>query len=165
MDPLEKLQDIQLPNQIHNYPIAIGWWILVVIVAVVIFFIVAKIIKAKKAAKNQSLAINQLNSNEPDIDNSITILKWAALQYFSRSEVANLYGNHLKTFLVTQLPEKHKHEFNQLCANTLENRYQNTIDNESVKNFHKASLLWLKQALPPKNSHELLTTESTEVNS
>jgi hypothetical protein len=165
VDPLAQLQDIQLPDQIHNYPIAMGWWILAAVIIVMIFFITAKTLKTKRKARAQKQAIFQLTSNEPNLDNSITILKWAALQYFSRNDVANLYGDNFKEFLLEQLPEKHKKVFEQLCATTLESRYQTTIEDKAVQNVHDAAILWLKHALPPKNNHNHLSTTSLKVNS
>lgn len=167
MDPLANLQDIQLPEQIHNYPIALGWWILIMSIIALIIFITLKILKHKKKAKLQQQAITQLLSNEPNIENTLTILKWAALQYFPRQEIANLYGKSFQLFLTKQLPQKYKSEFEQLCANTLENRYQTSLNNDDIQNTHNAALLWLKQALPPKEfKHSSSnTTESNQINS
>ena len=157
MDPLANLQDIQLPEQIHNYPIALGWWILIISIIALIIFITLKILKHKKKAKLQQQAITQLLSNDPNIENTLTILKWAALQYFPRQEVANLYGKSFQLFLTKQLPQKYKSEFERLCANTLDNRYQTNLKSEDIQNIHNAALLWLKRALPPEKPHSLHT--------
>ena len=166
MDPLANLQDIQLPEQIHNYPLALGWWILIISIIVLVIFISLKILKYKKKAKLQQQAITQLMASELDIDNTLTIVKWAALQYFPRQDVANLYGKNFQVFLTKQLPEKYKNEFEQLCANTLEKRYQTTLKNEEIQNIHHAALLWLKHALPPikHQSSHINTKENKQIN-
>lgn len=146
-----ELKDIHVPEQITNYPVAYGWWILA---ALILLAIVITIIKVKKSAKRNQVkkqALTQLKNNS-DINNSelISLLKWAAMHYFSRVELAKLYGESLQYFLLKQLPEKHQTRFNKLSEQAFKNQYQAHFQNEIDTNFQQAALLWLNQALPPK---------------
>ena len=145
------LKDIHVPEQISNYPIAYGWWILT---ALIILAIVITIIKIKKTAMRNQVkkqALTQLKNNV-DINNSelISLLKWAAMHYFSRVELAKLYGESLQQFLLKQLPEKHQTSFSELSQQAFKNQYQASFHHEVDSDFQQATLLWLNQALPPK---------------
>lgn len=161
MDPLAQLKDIQLPSEIHNYPLAIGWWILAVLIIAIIIFTVVKIQKTRKQQQAQKQAIKALLNQEPSVEHAVSVLKWAALQYFPREQVANLYGESFQRFLTTQLPHKNQQDFIDLCGASLENQYQ-TNNNVNDENFHQASLLWLKKALPPKLPTPLTKKELME---
>jgi len=163
VDPLAQLKDIQLPEQIHNYPLAIGWWILAAVIIALILFTLAKIKSSQKKRQAQKQAIAQLSSQSPSVDEIIVVLKWAALQYFPRNEIASLSGSKLQDFLTEQLPEKYSASFSQLCGSTIENRYKRPTDNENNDDFHQASILWLKQALPP-SAHSNKNVKSTGAN-
>lgn len=145
------LKDIHLPEQITNYPIAYGWWILA---SLVLLIIVIAIIKFKKSAKRKQVkkqALSQLN-NSIEMNNTelISLLKWAAMHYFSRAEIAQLYGNLLHQFLVKKLPEKYQKSFSELSEQAINNQYQAIFQNNVDKDFHQAVRLWLTKALPPK---------------
>lgn len=149
------LKDIHVPEQISNYPIAYGWWLLA---SLLIIIIVSSIIKIRKSIKRNQVkkqALMQLKSN-PEISTSDTIilLKWAAMHYFSRAEVAKLFGNSLQSFLTSQLPLNHQKKFNDLSEQAFLNQYQNSLkisnDAPSAENLSQAAKLWLTYALPPK---------------
>jgi hypothetical protein len=149
------LKDIHLPEQITNYPIAYGWWILAILILLAIVLIVVKIKQnaKKNHVKKQTLA--QLKNNV-NISNSelISLVKWAAMHYFSRNELAKLYGESLQQFLLKQLPKKHQKQFTQLSDKAFKSQYQLDFKNEVDIDFHKAIHLWLNQALPPKTSEK-----------
>ena len=162
MDPLAQLQDIELPNKINNYPIAIGWWLLAIICIGLILFVAIKVINRKKRQRSQKIALLQLTSTTPTTEDCVASLKWAALQYFPRVSIANLYGENFHQFLITTLPNKYQEKFKVLSSDSLQKLYQKPIDldNESTESsgnnstnnddFYQASLIWLNHALPPK---------------
>lgn len=150
------LKDIHVPDPITSYPIAYGWWILA---ALILLSIVIAIIKINKAAKRNQVkkqALAQLN-NSLDINNNelISLLKWAAMHYFSRVELAKLYGDSLQQFLLKQLPEKHQKSFAKLSEQAFKNQYQADFHNEVDNKFQQATRLWLTQALPPKAAKQV----------
>lgn len=152
MDPLAQLKDIHLPEQIHNYPIAPGWWVLAFIVISTLLWFLVKWLKAYRLAKAKRQAIKLLSAIDDDDNQNndiMNLLKWAALQYFPRTKVAPLFGQQLQQFLTENLPEKLQANFTQLSQSAFEHRYQ--IDEFTIKDtsFKKAALLWLNYALPP----------------
>lgn len=153
MDPLAQLKDIHLPEQIHNYPIAPGWWILLFIITTTIIYFFVKWLKAYRFAKAKRQAIKllaEIDDAEENQNNDImNLLKWAALQYFPRVQVAPLFGQQLQHFLTESLPEKFQTNFAELSQSAFEHRYQ--IDELTIEDqsFKKAALLWLNHALPP----------------
>lgn len=145
------LQDIHVPEPITNYPVAYGWWILAVLILLTIVLIIIKVRKTAKRNQVKKQALTQLKDNV-DISNSelISLLKWAAMHYFSRVELAKLYGESLQQFLVNQLPEKYQSKFTELSDEAFKNQYQANFHNEVDTSFQQAVLLWLNKALPPK---------------
>jgi len=154
------LQDIHVPEQITNYPIAYGWWILAVLLLLAIVLIIVKFKKSAKRNQIKKQALTQLKNNV-DINNSelISLLKWAAMHYFSRVELAKLYGEALQHFLVKKLPEKHQIKFIELSNEAFKRQYQAPFHNEVDTSFQQAVLLWLNQALPPKKLKESQQTK------
>ena len=72
------------------------------------------------------------------------------MHYFSRVELAKLYGESLQQFLLKQLPEKNQTLFDELSEQAFKNQYQASFHNEVDTRFQQAAQLWLNQALPPK---------------
>jgi len=156
VDPLAQLQDIQLPDKIHNYPIAIGWWLLAAICIIILLVVTFKILQYKKLRRAQKQALTTLNSIEKnaeptEISEYVTILKWAASSYFPRENIAHLYGAGFNTFLLNTLPIKHKNHFQTLAGDSMQNMYQKKSAVTEKTQFHQACVYWLKHALPPKN--------------
>ena len=152
-----ELKDIHVPEPISNFPIAYGWWLLAVLL---ILIAVISIIKIRKSAKRNHVkkqALVQLKNNpNMSITNTIALLKWAAMHYFSRAELAKLFGDSLQTFLTAQLPIKHQENFTSLTEPAFLNQYQthNDINDDELvdEKLSQAATLWLTHALPPKIS-------------
>lgn len=159
MDPLAQLNDIHLPDNVHNYPLALGWWLLALLMLAFIIYITLKLLKARDKRKAKRTAIKQLAATT-DIASTIALLKWAALQYFPREHVAHITGDRFKAFLVSTLPMKQQENFKTLTGDHFSLTYQHrTTENESAE-FSAAAKLWLSSALPPKNT-KLPTTNSS----
>ena len=75
------------------------------------------------------------------------------MQYFSRQQLAKLYGKNFQDFLARQLPEKYQDNFNELITAGFDSQYQaeqattSTVD----KDCQQATKLWLSHALPIQN--------------
>ena len=163
MDPLAQLSDIHLPNNVHNYPIAPGWWLLAVIVLAILVYGIIKLRQYFKARKVQKQALKQLSAaSETSV--IVALLKWAALQYFPRAHVAHLTGDKFKGFLIESLPAKHQESFSTLSGDHFNSTYQSNANEHNVDDFSAAAKLWLNQALPPKKTLPVLTdtTNTTE---
>lgn len=156
------LKDIHLPEQITNYPVAYGWWILAALLLLSIVIIVIKVKKISKRNLIKKQALAQIKNNQ-NINNNelISLLKCTAMHYFSRIEIAKLYGESLQQFLLKQLSEKHQIDFTKLTEQGFKNLYKSDINNKIDNNFQQAARLWLTHALPPTNKKKIqhVTTE------
>ncbi len=166
MDPLAQLKDIHLPTDVHSYPIAPGWWLLAVIVLALMVYGALKLRQYIVKRKAQKTALKQL-ANSADISTMMTVLKWAALQYFPRQQVAHLTGNTFKAFLTATLPAKQQEKFNELSGASFTSVYQSDVANQTTPEFIAAAQLWLRHALPPKQDfsmNEIASSKLTQVN-
>lgn len=149
------LKDIHVPESISNFPLAYGWWILT---ALLISILVIAIVKMKRLAKQNQVkkqALLQLkNTPNLPINDTIMLLKWAAMHYFSRAELAKLFGHSLQTFLTNTLPTKYQEKFKNLSAQAFLEQYKTDSDqtnnNNAGEKLTQAATLWLTHALPPK---------------
>jgi hypothetical protein len=158
MDPLAQLKTIHLPESIHNYPIAPGWWFVAAIILAITIWLIVFFKKRRLINKAKKAAIEKINQQDQTANEIIATLKWTALQYFPRQQVAALFGDDLQNFLTQTLAEKHKAEFTELTqqAFTIQYQKQAATNTESLK---QAALLWLAHALPlKKQKHQSSST-------
>ncbi|TYK64309.1 DUF4381 domain-containing protein [Colwellia echini] len=187
-----QLHDIHLPEQVSDLPIAPGWWILLTLIVIALFSLIKKYKQRKVLLAHQKQALAVLTNNPAlSAKQSICLVKWAAMQYFSRQQLAKLYGDSLQQFLAQQLPEKHQAKFIELSNAGFQGQYQAetnvlSVDdstNESTKqsttqtvteaatetvnsvdsDCHQAATLWLNYALPVKKTKHTATREVNKV--
>lgn len=159
------LNDIHVPEQISSFPIAYGWWLLTAAILLLVVFIVINVRKKAKIKQQQKSALTQLFNSPSMSDNDvINLLKWAAMQYFPRIELAKIYGDDFQHYLMNKLPAKYQQQFSTLAADSFKQQYQsNTLKGNNESSLHEAAKLWLNHALPPiKSSNSELATVSTE---
>jgi hypothetical protein len=163
VDPLAQLHDIHLPEQIPNYPIAIGWWLLAALVITLFTLVILKLKQHKAKHYAQQVALKKLKQQpNSSIAETFAVLKWAAMQYFPRYSCANLYGKTLQRFLLNTLPEKHHAAFKDLLAAAEHSFYQIYQENgqqQVDENLNKLAIFWLEHALPPQNSNIINSSE------
>lgn len=152
LDPLAQLNDIQLPNAVHNWPIAPGWWILVFAVVLTAIYLINRHVKLKKLNRIKRQAIALMAKDSLPIEETTKIVKWACIHYFPRSEVANLYGESFALFLGTNLPQKKQGSFKEDITPLLDLHYQNRESEQDAANLQKKLSYWLNHALPPKGA-------------
>ena len=96
--PLDNLKDIRLPENIDQFPSAIGWWILLALVILVVAYFIYRAIKKHRALRFLRLAkieLSQLASlpeNKRSSSDLSSLLKRVCLMYFPRENVAPLNG-------------------------------------------------------------------------
>lgn len=165
MDPLAQLSDIHLPANVHGYLIAPGWWLLAVIVLALIIYGLLKLRQAMIKRQVKKMALKQL-STATDISAMVALLKWSALQYFPRPQVAHLTGDAFKSFLIATLPTKHQQKFTELSAEHFVSVYQSvaasTTASKTSAEFSSAAKLWLSHALPPRKDLAMLAPAITK---
>ncbi len=149
-NPLDKLKDIHLPEQIDGFVMTPGWWIILLLLALIIIYFVIKQIKKRKALallKPLAVEIAELKSKQATTDSLAklsALIKRIALVYYPQSQVASLTGNNWITFLNAEQPQ---HQFtNQQIHWITEFVYQKEV---SISNSNWHDLL--------EKSHQLLT--------
>lgn len=142
--------DITTPELISQFPIAIGWWcVLIVFIALSIFtFTAIKKYTAKRRIQKQ--AINAIELSSSTITQTIRTLKWAAMAYFPRQELAPLSGEKLFDYLAKKLPEDQKKKFTPHYESVIKSLYRKDNDTIIKVEFNRAAIAWLTYALPPK---------------
>ncbi len=151
MNPLEGLIDIIEPEQFGYFPLAPGWWVVIILVSILLTGLIVKLVKRRQLRKQQRSALAQLNQDELSNEHIVSILKWAALQYFPRKKVASLFGQQFQQFLQQSLPPEKQLSFNDLSANAFNDLYkspENAVDNFEHNTFKQAAILWVTHALP-----------------
>ncbi|GAW97349.1 MULTISPECIES: DUF4381 domain-containing protein [Colwellia] len=148
--PLQ-LHDIHVPEQVSNLPIAPGWWLLLALIVIAVLWSYKKRKQNRQlnASKQQALAV-LANNQTMSAKACLNLLKWAAMQYFSRQQLAQLYGDNFQTFLMQQLPEKYQVKFTQLSTAAFQQQYQaeQGTNTDIDSDCQQATKLWLTHALP-----------------
>ncbi len=151
--PSLTIHDIQVPEAVSNLPVAPGWWLVLFSIIALFMWLLLKVAKDKRlhAARKQALSHlnNNLSLNDKDC---IALLKWSAMQYFDRVQLANAFGQEFKSFLCEQLPEKQQQKFIDLISSAFEYQYQKqTMTSVEINSdCQQATRIWLTHALPPK---------------
>ncbi|MCJ8296260.1 MAG: DUF4381 domain-containing protein [Colwellia sp.] len=157
-----QLHDIHVPEQVTNFPIAPGWWLLLALILIAAFWSFKKFKQKKRlnANKNQALAV--LASNQTlSAKECISLLKCTAMQYFSRQQLAKLYGDNFQGFLMQQLPQKYQVNFIELSTPAFQGQYQAQQEPNADIDLacRQAAKLWLTYALPIDKNQAANKTE------
>lgn len=155
-----QLHDIHLPEQVHNFPIAPGWWLLLALLVISTVWLYKKRKQRIRVNAGKKQALTVLENNPLlSAKECITLLKWAAMQYINRQQLAKLYGEGFQLFLMKQLPEKHQANFTKLSTAAFQGQYKaeqavlNTATTNDIdRDCQQATKLWLTHALPIKGS-------------
>ena len=150
-DPLAQLKDIHPPAEVDWWPLDWGWWLLTLIllssiIGLVIYWRRKRAFNRPRREARQLLTlIKSTDENWPMQINEV--LKRTALCYFSHEEVAKLYGNSWRQFMLHHIADKHN---KKLAAglNTLQTQlYAPLKDNTHFETCIEAADLWLRYGL------------------
>jgi len=144
VDPLAQLKDVHLPEQIHNYPIAPGWWLLAIIILAAIIWAIKTVVNHKKFNHQRKVAKKLLRDGQLSNAEIIVLMKTVAMHYLPRENVASLHGEKLAQYLQSQLPEKYRANFNSLIEGQLNQHYAPSL--QSDVSLIDAANLWLTHA-------------------
>lgn len=99
MNPLDQLRDIHLPDSVHWWPLAIGWWLVASFLLAVIVFFVWRLKRSKKQRRLVNHAMQSLDALEADTE--LGEQEWLqALSALLRRIVINLHGRKAAAGLV-----------------------------------------------------------------
>ncbi|MBM7073098.1 DUF4381 domain-containing protein [Shewanella sp. 202IG2-18] len=147
---LAQLKDIQTPDAIGVWPLAIGYWVALVIAILAIVGLIYFYKKNKQQSLVKKAALSELNQIEIQNTQEFAvqinaILKRAALSYLKREQVAAIDGENWYQFLDSTLTESKKGQFKAL----LNQRYSKQgLSNEQKQQLKTLAILWIKKSLP-----------------
>ncbi|PHS15358.1 MAG: hypothetical protein COA86_14170 [Kangiella sp.] len=110
--PLDNLRDIHLPENIDQFPSAIGWWVLLGILIYIIGFIIFKTIKKHRAlrylrtAKLELISLSEQPANNVSLSQLSALLKRVCLIYYPSNSVASLSGHAWWDFVNNEAGQK-----------------------------------------------------------
>lgn len=145
------LMDIHLQSPPSAWPLAWGWWVIIfsaIGLLILIGFMLYQNHQARKALNEAKQQLAHLDSI-PAIN---TLLKRAALSYFTRTEVAPLTGRAWLIFLDQQLPAKHQGflAIESIWQKGIFSKHQ--LSDDEISQCKHLANIWLCHALPPKKS-------------
>lgn len=110
-NPLDKLRDIHLPDQIDTFQLAPGWWFVLFLIFCAIIFLLYKNLQKRKAlamlkplAEEISLLRAQAASAE-SLAKLSELYKRVTLMYYPKKQVASLSGKQWLDFINKQVPD------------------------------------------------------------
>lgn len=153
MDPLANLKDIALSDPIHDFPIAIGWWLLLSLVVIVAIVLYRKLQKRKAIHKHKNEALKQLETQQASAPQMLNTLKWVVMAYYPREKVASLHGEKYVAFLKHHLHDKEQDAFVKNITPAINSLYN---PNEQVDKaiVYQTISSWIKNSLPPKQGDQ-----------
>ncbi len=159
--PLDNLKDIRLPENIDQFPIALGWWILLAILIVVISYFVFRAVKKHRSliylrsAKLELQLLSQQQANNQSLSQLSALLKRVCLIYYPANTVASLSSHAWWDFVNNEAGQKiyNEDDIKQMS----QSRYQKdaSIDElkyaKLIKKTEKCIDLIVHQSIKNKN--------------
>lgn len=159
-DPLSELRGLHLPNEIGNWPPALGWWLLTLLSLILIVggtvLLIRRIRKnayRRAALKELALLEQQFQSASASEFSSsafqralVELLKRTSLTAFPRTAVAGLSG---EPWLISLDESANMQDFNsELGQHLVVGRFSEhppTLDVECAASLLRISRMWIKK--------------------
>ena len=122
------------------------------ITALVLLYV--KLKKRRQLRKVQRQAIKQIGVENFTISSTIQVVKWAAMAYFPRHEIAALSGQKFVEYLASKLTQAQRANFMSSTEQHFLELYQKEHESNINLEFNKACVTWLEKALPPKKGEK-----------
>jgi hypothetical protein len=117
---LSQLEDIQLPPEVTDLPIAPGYWLLLAFIIFIMAISLRALYRRRRYHAPRKAALVILLSYDIDSDEFAaevnTLLKRTALSYLPREKLAKLNGPQWFDWLDTRLPAMRQQEFGPLLV-------------------------------------------------
>lgn len=147
-DPLAQLQDISLPQQVGNWPLAWGWWLIIVLslISLLILVYLVRQYWRNRESKRQALKLlASLNYQQHGYAAVNDILKRLILTLKPREQVAQLTGQQWVNFL-----DNHTKKGQSFTLDDFNKVYQKQVEERDFNEFCEKCQLWIKDNVPLK---------------
>ncbi|MFC3123376.1 DUF4381 domain-containing protein [Agaribacter flavus] len=153
MNPLDQLADIQTPDSVAWWPLALGYWLVILLTLMLVTVASLYIFKRTKQRRARNVAIRQiqaLDENAPNFALSIQhIVKLTVQAYLPDKPVSAWHSKQWKSVLAAGKLSKSAPDI----VDTLYQLHTSLYSNSSAglgepAQIKKAAILWLKTELP-----------------
>ncbi|MEM9102232.1 MAG: DUF4381 domain-containing protein [Pseudomonadota bacterium] len=115
-DPLAQLKDIHLPEPIHWWPLAPGWWLVLLVIVVLICFVIYRWRRHKKVSTSIVTHLQtdfdriqriyrQQGNDDVMLKQMLLLMKTVAIHTYGRRKTAALTGTAWSQFLTQEFPQ------------------------------------------------------------
>jgi hypothetical protein len=157
MNPLDQLADIQIPEQVGMWPLAIGYWIVLLMTLstlMLTFYLVHQRNKRRLQRNASLMALANLDANDEHLATQVHhILKTAATAYLPAYDVLQLHGSAWQKILDQLYTRADKTEVCESLAKLAKWQYDQRIALPDNGQLIEHASKWIKYALPPKKEH------------
>ncbi len=168
MNPLDNMKDIHLAAPIHQWPIALGWWLVALILLIMLGLTVIKArqwVQTRKQMSALALTIEEIKITQrwPTTVNSL--FKRIAMTYLPECHAEQLSTSDWLNWLTAVMPNKYQNEFRSDYQQLLSQLYQaNADENLEVLTYHRWAHLWMRNAhaISKKKNYVACIVEKTE---
>lgn len=154
MNPLSQLADIQTPDQVDIWPLAIGYWIAIALSLAVLGGLIFWILRRRQrfAIQRASLVlISNIDVSDEEAPIHIHhILKNAISGYFPSLDVKQMHGHHWQNMLLKLYPQKAKPEPCNSIIDIAKWQYDQRTKLNEAQTLKVHAQIWLKASLPPR---------------
>ena len=154
---LSQLKDIHLPEAIHDWPIAFGWWILLILIVVSITAGIYLLLRYKTITANKKAALKVLKQQfaQYKVDQDAPSFLLGTNQTLKRyclkayPEAVSLSGTSWTDFLIQHYKKKNKADaFSEEIINALSQGLYQPNCQFDAHTLYKTSTAWLKNNKP-----------------
>jgi hypothetical protein len=154
MNPLDQLADIQIPEQVGMWPLAVGYWIVLLIILSIFtltFYLVRQRNKRLLQRNSSLMALANLDAHDEHAATQVHhILKTAAMSYLPSFNVLQLHGSAWQKILNQLYTKPDKAEVCESLAKLAKWQYDQRIALPDNGQLIEHASKWIKYALPPK---------------
>ncbi|MBR9727466.1 DUF4381 domain-containing protein [Shewanella intestini] len=147
--PLANMQDIQLPPEVHAWPITLGYWLILLVVICTIIAITLYLKKKRKQHGARKAGLSLFEALDPHSDNFATevnqLLKRVAMSYLPRNSIAALDGEPWGKWLDLRLPKQQQGQIGLLL---IKRHQQANLTQAEQQQLALLANSWLKSRTP-----------------
>lgn len=154
MNPLDQLADIQIPEQVGIWPLAVGYWIVLfsMLIAIALSYYFVHKYKQKRVMRSKSLhALAGIDANDAGAAMQVHhILKTATTAYLPSSDILQMHGSAWQQMLSQLYNKSDKQEVCVSLSTLAKWQYDQRVALPDNQQLIRHATLWISNALPPK---------------
>lgn len=154
MNPLDQLADIQIPDHVGMWPLAIGYWVVLLMTLSILVLSIYLVRQRHKRLLHRNTSLIALTSIDANDERAATqihhILKTAASAYLPSCDVLQLHGSAWQKVLNQLYTKPDKVDVCDSLEKLAKWQYDPRIVLPDNGQLIEHASKWIKYALPPK---------------